>query len=198
MSGPESAVQTDRLSAVVNRWWLFVFVGAAWTMFGLAVQQIPGRSLFIVGVCVVILLLGAGANEFALLRFVRTWGPAHFGLGVLFLFGGSVTLSWPDPPYVFVAAILSWYLLAHGLEDVVLALIDRPVFDLWSIGLAVGFLQVIVGFAVAAQPNGSNDLLFVAVGLAALLRGMGEINFAFHLKHAHDSMSAELRALGAK
>jgi uncharacterized membrane protein HdeD (DUF308 family) len=66
-----------------------------------------------------------------------------------------------------------------GTFDMVTAIGFRDVLPLWGLALAVGVLELLLGFWAIGYPGRSAWLLLVWVGIGAILRGIGDLVAAF-------------------
>jgi uncharacterized membrane protein HdeD (DUF308 family) len=89
----------------------------------------------------------------------------------------------PGNTFKALAAVMSFYFVLKGTFDLIIAFATRPENDLWWLGLISGVIMIVLGFWAAGDFGHKVILLVVWVGLAALMRGISEIIFAFTLKH---------------
>jgi uncharacterized membrane protein HdeD (DUF308 family) len=78
--------------------------------------------------------------------------------------------------------VISFYFIIKGTFDLIIAFATRPENDLWWLGLIAGLVEIILGFWAAGDFGNKVILLVVWVGVAALIRGISEIIFAFTLR----------------
>jgi len=165
--------------------WLFLVTGIAWMIISLVVLRFNVTSVATVGVILGLVLLLVGVNEFVALALVEGWRWAHCLLGILFVVGGLWAFIHPIGAFYELAAILGFLLVLKGTFDVIGAVASRDVSPVWGLGLAVGIVEVLVGFWASQQlfaPRAA--LILIWVGLAAMFRGITEVVLAFTVRHA--------------
>jgi uncharacterized membrane protein HdeD (DUF308 family) len=120
-------------------WWLFLVTGVAWLLISLIVLRFDVTSIAAVGALLGVILIMAGANEFAIMS-VPGWRWLHAILGVLFIGGGIWAFVHPINAFYELAAILGFLLLLKGTLDIATAFMTKEINDLWWLGLVVGIL----------------------------------------------------------
>ena len=169
-------------------WWLFLVTGVAWLFVSLIVLRFDVTSIAAVGALLGVILVAAGANEFAIMS-VPGWRWLHAILGVLFIGGGI----WGHPPrstFYELAAILGFLLLLKGTLDIATAFMTKEINDLWWLGLGVGILEILLAFWASQQffaPRA--PLILLWVGFFAMFRGFTEIFLAFEVRRASKELS---------
>ncbi|MCI0632421.1 MAG: DUF308 domain-containing protein [Actinobacteria bacterium] len=177
--------------AVGVPWWLFLVTGIAWLVVSLVVLRFDVTSVSTVGVLLGVILLMAGANEFAAMGTRQGWTWLYALMGVLFIGGGIWAIINPIGAFYELAAILGFLLVLKGAFDISLAFMTKEVNELWWLGLVVGILEVLLAFWVSQQffmPRAALILLWV--GFAAMFRGFGEIFLAFSVRRMHRDRGA--------
>jgi uncharacterized membrane protein HdeD (DUF308 family) len=171
-------------------WWLFLVTGVAWLLIALIVLRFNITSIATVGALLGVILIMAGANEFALMGARPAWRWLHAILGVLFIGGGAWAFIHPADAFYELAAILGFLLLLKGALDISVAVMTKELNDLWWLGLIVGVLEILLAFWVSQQffaPRAALILLWV--GFAAMFRGFTEIFLAFEIRRASKELS---------
>lgn len=171
-------------------WWLFLVTGVAWLLISLIVLRFNITSIATVGALLGVILIMAGANEFALMGARPGWRWLHAILGVLFIGGGVWAFIHPADAFYELAAILGFLLLLKGALDISVAVMTKELNDLWWLGLIVGVLEILLAFWVSQQffaPRAALILLWV--GFAAMFRGFTEIFLAFEIRRASKELS---------
>ena len=88
--------------------------------------------------------------------------------------------------------MLGLLLILKGAFDIIAAVMTKEVNGLWGLGLAVGIIEVLLGFWASQQYYPARAaLIIIWVGLTALFRGIGEIVLAFGLRSEHKALSAD-------
>jgi len=132
-------------------WWLFLVTGVAWLLISLIVLRFNITSIATVGALLGVILIMAGANEFALMGARPGWRWLHAILGVLFIGGGVWAFIHPADAFYELAAILGFLLLLKGALDISVAVMTKELNDLWWLGLIVGVLEILLAFWVSQQ-----------------------------------------------
>jgi uncharacterized membrane protein HdeD (DUF308 family) len=165
-----------------RHWWVFLITGIFWLIVAFVLLRFNATSAFTVGLMAGAVVLLAAINEFVSAAWSSHLRWFRIALGVLYLAIGIVAIVYPGKTFLIIAAVFAWYLLIKGTFDVVKALVFRPMTDAWWLLLIVGLLQIALGFWAAGFYQGSALLVVAWVGIAALLRGIGEIVEAVRLK----------------
>jgi uncharacterized membrane protein HdeD (DUF308 family) len=171
-------------------WWLFLVTGVAWLLISLIVLRFNITSIATVGALLGVILIMAGANEFALMGGRPGWTWLHAVLGVLFIGGGIWAFIHPADAFYELAAILGFLLLLKGALDISVAVMTKELNDLWWLGLIVGILEILLAFWASQQffaPRAALILLWV--GFAAMFRGFTEVFLAFEIRRASKELS---------
>ena len=171
-------------------WWLFLVTGIAWFLISLIVLRFDVTSIAAVGVLLGVILLMAGANEFAIMAMAPGWKWLRAALGVLFVIGGVWAFIHPLDAFYELAAILGFLLLLKGAFDISVAVMTKDVNDLWWLSLVVGILEILLAFWASQQffaPRAALILLWV--GFFAMFRGFTEIFLAFAIRRASKEMA---------
>ena len=134
------------------------------------------------GVLLGILFLAVAINEFLVYAVVDTWRVAHMILGIFFLLGSLWAFLQPKEAFWALASILGFLLVLQGTMTLLAAVAGKG--PLWGLGLAVGILEILLGFWASQQYYPARaTLILIWVGFMALFRGIGEIVLAFHVRH---------------
>lgn len=173
-------------------WWVPLIAGILWTMISLVLFRFDATSVRAVGIIAGIVFIGWALEEFALMMSLFSedditlrspWRWLHGVLGLILLAGGIVALANPINTFLSIAALVGWVLLFKGLFDIVLALSNRDV-DLWWTRLVLGMLELFLAVAVSGSLVDKAVFLVVFVAAATLMRGIGDIVWAFQLRKA--------------
>jgi len=172
----------DVVAASARYWWIFLITGTAWLLFSIILLRFDYTSVTSLSVLFGCAMIAAACAE--LLATVAASGWARLGHGALAavcVVVGVVAFVHPGNTFRALAAILSFYLVVDGALRIVLALADRTV-DLWWLGLVAGLVEAAIGFWAAGYWGRSQALLLAWIGITALIRGVGELVFAFRLR----------------
>jgi uncharacterized membrane protein HdeD (DUF308 family) len=189
--GSQSATQTllrPFLSQIARYWWVELLVGVLWVVIALVVLKFNHASVVTVGILTGIMFLLFAAEEFALAVVDRgaRWLWALFG--VLLTAAGIVSLIHPRNTFAGFADILGFVFLLIGILWTVQSFTERPVNDLWWLGLISGVLMVILAFWVSGEFFLARAAtLLVFAGVWAMIKGITDIIRAFQIRQLGSS-----------
>ena len=164
-------------------WWLFLITGIAWLLIAMVVLRFNISSITTVGILLGALFLAAAINEFFVSAVVDTWRWAHILLGILFVFGALWGFFQPKEAFWALASVLGLLLVLQGSMTLIMSIMAKG--PLWGLGLAVGILEILLGFWASQQYYPARaTLILIWVGFMALFRGIGEIVLAFEVRRA--------------
>jgi uncharacterized membrane protein HdeD (DUF308 family) len=164
-------------------WWLFLLTGLAWLIIAWAALRFTPASIATVGVLLGVLFLFAMIDEFLIAAVRHSWRFLHIVMGVIFAFGAGWSFARPYDAFWTLASILGLLLIFRGTLDIITSVDARIVNNAWWLGLAVGILEILLGFWASQQYlSVKGALLLVWVGLFALFRGISEIVIAFEVR----------------
>jgi uncharacterized membrane protein HdeD (DUF308 family) len=136
-----------------------------------------------VGVLLGVLFLFAMMDEFLIAAVRHSWRFLHIVMGAIFAFGAGWSFARPYDAFWTLASILGLLLIFRGTLDIITSVDARVVNNAWWLGLAVGILEILLGFWASQQYlSVKGALLLVWVGLFALFRGISEIVIAFEVR----------------
>lgn len=173
-------------------WWVPLIAGILWTMISLVLFRFDASSVRAVGIIAGIVFIGWALEEFALMMSLFSedditlrspWRWLHGVLGLVLLAGGIVALANPVNTFLSIAALVGWVLLFKGLFDIVLALSNRDV-ELWWTRLVLGILELFLAVSVSGSLVDKAVFLVLFVAAGTLMRGIGDIIWAFQLRKA--------------
>ena len=183
-ASPLSVSDRQTLVDAGRVWWLFLVTGTLWLLFSIIVFRFDYTSVSAISILFGILMLAAALVEAASVFMTHGWRRLGHGvLAVALLVIAIVSFVHPGNTFAALAAVMSFYFVLKGTFDIVLAIATRPENDLWWLGLALGIVEVLLGFWAAGDFGHKVILLVIWVGAAALTRGISEIVFAFQLRH---------------
>jgi len=184
-ASPLSVAGRQTLAGADRVWWLFLITGTLWLLFSIIVFRFDYTTVSAISILFGIFMLAAAVMEVASVFLTGAWRRLLHGvLAVAFLVIAIVSFVHPGDTFTALAAVMSFYFVLKGTFDIVLALATRPENDLWWLGLALGIVEVLLGFWAAGDFGHKVILLVIWVGAAALTRGISEIVFAFQLRHS--------------
>jgi uncharacterized membrane protein HdeD (DUF308 family) len=165
-------------------WYIFLITGVAWLLIAMLVLRFdPNTSVKTVGYLLGALFLAAAINEFLTYAVVDSWRWAHLVLGILFVFGALWGFTQPKEAFWALASILGLLLVLQGTMTLVGAVAVKG--PLWGLGLAVGIMEILLGFWASQQYYPARAaLILIWVGFLALFRGIGQIVLAFAVRRA--------------
>ncbi len=167
-------------------WWVFIVTGVIWLMVSLVVLRFTETSVTTVGILIGVVFTIAAITEFMVVGVTSGgWKVVHVILAVVFVLGAIWGYANPKDAFWALASVLGFVLVIYGAIQLTEAVATRSVNPLWWLGLTVGILLILLGFWTGQQLLVVKaQLLIFYVGLAALFRGIGQIVFAFQLRHA--------------
>lgn len=184
VASPLSASDQRTLVDAGRVWWLFLITGTAWLLFSIIVFRFDYTTVSAIAIVFGILMLGFALMEVVSLLTASGWRRVlHAALAVAFVVIAIVAFIHPGNTFKALAAVMSFYFILKGTFDLILAFATRRENDLWWLGLISGVIMIALGFWAAGDFGHKVILLVVWVGLAALMRGISEIIFAFTIKH---------------
>ena len=184
VAAPLSASDQRTMLDAARVWWLFLITGTAWLLFSVIVFRFDYTTVSAIAIVFGILMLGFSLMELVSVMVTHGWSRLlHAVLALAFLVIGIVSFIHPGDTFKALAAVMSFYFIIKGTFDLIIAFATRPENDLWWLGLIAGVIEIVIGFWAAGDFGHKVILLVVWVGLAALMRGISEIIFAFTLKH---------------
>jgi uncharacterized membrane protein HdeD (DUF308 family) len=182
-AAPADVREAARAMGEASRyWWILLVTGIGWILFSIIVFRFDWTSVSSISIVFGCVLLAAGISEFFLIAgATRGWKIGHALLGVAFVVIGVIAFIHPGNTFAALAAVLSFYFIFKGTVDIAVALSSRDQ-DLWWLTLALGIVQILLGFWAAGDFGRKTILLIVWVGAAALIRGISQIITAFTIR----------------
>src|SRR5271166_5160875 len=147
---PGSPSMTKSLmSSLARYWWVELLGGVLWLVIAAVVLKFNHASVVTVGVLTGIMFLLFAAEEFALAALddsATRWLWMIFG--ALMVAAGVVSLIHPRETFAGFADILGFVFLLIGTIWMVQSFAERPINDLWWMGLISGILMIVLAFWV--------------------------------------------------
>jgi uncharacterized membrane protein HdeD (DUF308 family) len=166
-------------------WWLFLLTGIAWLLFSIIVFRFDYTTVSSISILFGVVAIAAGVNElFAVGVATRWWKVLHILLAVIFIVVGFVAFWHPGDTFAALAAVISFFFIFKGFFAIIVSIATKDEIGVWWLQLVVGIVEVLIGFWAAGYYGRSVVLLVAWVGIAALVRGITEIVFAFKLRSA--------------
>jgi uncharacterized membrane protein HdeD (DUF308 family) len=165
------------LGAEGRTWWVYLVTGALWIIFGFIVLSARSEitTVWAVAIYAGILFFLVGVGEVVTALVATGWRWLHALFGVAAIIAGVFAFAWPGQTFITLAVILAWYLLFDGIFQIVAAFYARGEHDWWWMFLAMGVIEVLVGFWAVGYPGRSVVLLVIWVGATALAKGFTQI-----------------------
>ena len=173
------------LARLAGPWWIFLLTGIAWLILAWIALRFAPASIPTVGVLLGVYFLVAAINEFFIASVMSSWRWLHILMGIIFAFGAGWSFAQPYNAFWALASILGLLLIFQGTFYIITSVSTREVNSTWWLGLAVGILEIFLGFWASQQYRPvQGALLLIWVGFFALFRGISEIVIAFELRRA--------------
>jgi uncharacterized membrane protein HdeD (DUF308 family) len=167
-------------------WWVFIVTGVIWLWISLVVLRFTESSVTTVGVLIGVVFTIAAITEFMVVGVTSGgWKVVHVFLALIFVLGAIWGYANPKDAFWALSEVLGFILVVYGTIELTQAIVTRDINPLWWLGLISGILLILLGFWTGQQLlHVKAQLLIFYVGLAALFRGIGQIVFAFQVRHA--------------
>jgi uncharacterized membrane protein HdeD (DUF308 family) len=168
-------------------WWVLLLTGLFWLLISLIVLRFDDQSITTVGALMGVVFLMAGASELLVATLVKTWKVFNYAMGALLVLGAIWSFTQPEESFWALASVLGFLFVFKGTLDILVAVASKPLNELWWLGLVIGLAEVLLGFWASQQLDPARaQLIFLWVGIGALLRGINQIVLSFQLKALAD------------
>ena len=175
---------------VSGLWWVFLVTGVIWFIISLVVLRFTETSITTVGVIIGVVFAIGCVDEFMTMAVQKSWRWVHALLGILFGLGAIWCFVQPEEAFWALASVLGFLLIFKGAADIIISTMTREYNSLWGLGLAVGILEVLLGFWASQQYYPARAaLILIWVGFAAMFRGFTEIFLAFDVRRLSKELS---------
>jgi uncharacterized membrane protein HdeD (DUF308 family) len=175
----------EAVEGAARYWWLFLLTGLTWLLVSIIVLRWDYTTVAAISVLFGVIALFAGVNELFAIGASRGWWKVLHGLlGVVFVVVGIIAFVHPGDTFAALAAVISFFFIFKGFFDIIVSIATKDEIGVWWLQLVVGIVEVLIGFWAAGYYGRSVVLLVAWVGIAALVRGITEIVFAFKLRSA--------------
>ena len=105
------------------------------------------------------------------------WLP--FAEGLIALFFGLATVFWPGLTLVTLLYLISAFLIAWGVLEIIGALISIRYDDMWWVIVVFGLVSLGAGVYFARNPGVTFKVFVIIVGLTFIIRGVMDIAASF-------------------
>jgi len=175
----------EAVLAAHDLWWVFLLTGSAWVLFSIVVLRFDITSAATISILFGCIMLTAAVVE-AISAFAAAGWPraGHTLLALACVVIGVVAFAQPGGTFRALAGVISFYLVIKGTVTVIVSLAGGRDVDLWWLTLITGMVEVALGFWAAGYWGHGAALLLAWIGITALMRGIGELVFAFSLRKA--------------
>ncbi|NIH83710.1 HdeD family acid-resistance protein [Amycolatopsis granulosa] len=175
------------LRRVTGRWWAVALLGVATAVLGILLLANLAVAVGTLAILVAIALFAEGADEIITAGRHRTRWPFYL-LGVLWIVVGVIALAWPGITLLALAVLVGAGFVVGGIGQIAAALTWRRRLPLWGLWLALGVVTLLIGVVAPVWPGLTILTLAIWLGIALLVRGIGELWFAFQLRRAHQAI----------
>jgi uncharacterized membrane protein HdeD (DUF308 family) len=173
--------------AVDSKWWVPLVMGIVSVVFGLLLFTNPaGTSIWVAWLVGIYWFIGGVMNLIMMFVDRTQWGW-KLVLGILGILAGSVVISaMGETPLLATIGLASVYVWVLGLQGIIYGIIQIIMAFQgggWGVGI-LGFLSVILGGLLMANPVSGAVVLPWVFGIFAVAGGIAAIVIAFKLKSA--------------
>jgi uncharacterized membrane protein HdeD (DUF308 family) len=180
----------DEIVSTTQRWWLLLITGIAWTVVGIVILRFNYTTVLAISVLFGVFCLVAAVNELMVGAVSsRGWRILHWLLAALLVVVGVVALVRPEPTFVGLAAVMSFYFVFRGSFDIAMAIAGSRAPGWWVL-LLVGLAELAIGFWAAGSWQVSVVVLVSWVAAGALIHGVGQIASAFMVRRVGRNVAA--------
>lgn len=179
----------ETVTKVTGYWWVGLVAGIAWLVISLVILQFDSASITTVGILVGLMFLLAGVQNVFLttLPIEHRWVPGLFS--VLFLISAVICFVSPVETVAGLAEMLGFLFLLVGIWWMTQAFLERPVNQLWWMGLISGILMTGMAFWAAGQLFTTKLVtLLIFTGFWALAQGIVDITRSFEVRRIHKDL----------
>lgn len=182
----DDSMARQHLREIGRLWWLPLINGIVWLILAWILLSFDTTTVWTVAIFAGIYLIVGGAAELMMATVAPSWRWVHVLFGLLFIAIGVACFVWPDITFLALAALISWLIMFAGVFDVIAALSNKDVDDLWWLGLIVGIAEIVIGFWAIGYAGRSIVLLVVWLAAVAIARGIMNIVLAFQARKLKD------------
>lgn len=170
-----------------------VIAGAAWLVVAIVNPRFNYATVTAIATLFAFFCFVAAVNELMVgVASSPGWRILHWLLAVAFIVVGVFAFIRPDPTFVGLAAVMSFYFIFRGGFDIAMAIAGSGSPGWWVL-LLVGLAQVAIGFWAAGSWKVSVVLLVSWVAAGALMYGIGQISTGFMVRRVGKALE-ETRA----
>ena len=173
--------------AMKDYWWLILIEGVIAVIFGVFVLLNPALSAVSLVVAFGVYAVASGGITF----FVGLFGSGEAGdrimlvvQGILQVIVGVLVLAWPGISMISLLFAIIIYAFVGGIVEIVGAFQTR---DVW-LGLS-GAISVLFGIYAFRFPGDGALAVLFAIGIYAILVGIGMIVGSFQVRHVGKTLS---------
>ena len=164
-----------------HAWILWLVLGAFSSIIGIWLILSPEAAIGTLALLLAIALFMSGVSELVTAgdRFKPWFG---YLLAAVFLIAGFVVLLRPGKSLWFLAIVVGISVVATGLGQIMLALVDRESIRHWGLLLAIGVISVAVGIMAMVWPDITIYVLALLIGIRLLIFGILQIAISFQVR----------------
>jgi uncharacterized membrane protein HdeD (DUF308 family) len=176
---------------MTRNWWAYAIQGLAALIFGILTLVWPSISLV-----VMIALFGAFAVVTGVMLIAASFNAAkrhlHWGsllaVGILDVAAGVVTWFWPGLTALALLYLVVAWAAVTGVIYIVASVEMRDAIPHSWLMTLTGVLSLVLAVVLAVDPRDGILSLVWVVGLYAIIGGIAELAFAFHVHSLQDSV----------
>ena len=177
--------RSDLVASVTSQWPRLLFVGVVEVIVGIVSLIWPHVTVLVLGLLFGIVLLLSGLVVLSI-----SWGTRSVVgviLGALAIIGAIICFIHPGAGVVAILIGCALWFFMLGVAYLFAAFTGSEDRVWWGF---LGVLSVIAAIIFIASPGVAITTVAILVGLAFLIRGLGEIVFAWRLRGMHKAVAA--------
>ncbi|ASR33659.1 hypothetical protein BAY61_00145 [Prauserella marina] len=178
----------DEVRRVAKRWWLITLLGVFTAGLGIILLLSLTTAVGVLALFVSIGLIIEGVDEIIMADRHTTRWPFYV-LGAVWIVVGIIALTWPGITLLALAVLIGIGFVVGGILQIAASLTWRRGLPMWGLWLTLGILTVIAGTIALVWPGVTILTLAILLGIALLMRGLGEIWFSLQLRKAKATAS---------
>jgi len=170
----ESSERSPEIDAVQREWWLYLLLGIALIVFGLAAITVPLATAVAAATVLGLLLLAGGIVQAVYtfrMRGRTSRTVLHLVMAILYVLAGLILLAHPIATVLIITMLLAIYFFVQGVVRIVASIELRGMPHRGWV-LIGGVLSLILAVLIAAQwPSSAIWAIGILVGIDLIYAG---------------------------